>query len=80
MFKKWVDSRADSDNLPIFLEIKKQPKKLDSPFKLFSFWLKNEEVLQIIQSNWLPYQAENGTRVAVHFTQNLLRIKKLLKD
>ena len=26
------------------------------------------------------YQAENGTRAAVHFTQNRLRIKKLLKD
>ena len=41
---------------------------------------KNEEVTQIIQSNWFPYQAENGTRVVLHFTQNLLRIKKLLKD
>ena len=51
-----------------------------SPFKLCFAWLKNEEVIQIIQSNWLPYQAGNGTRTAIHFSQNLLRIKKLLKD
>ena len=80
MFKQWVDSGAESNHLPIFLEIKKQSKKPTSPFKLCSTWIKNEEVLQIIQSNQLPYQAENGTRVVFHFTQNLLRIKKLLKD
>ena len=55
MFKQWVDSGTESDNLPICLEIKKQPKNPSIPFKLCSTWLKNEEVLQIIQSNWLPY-------------------------
>ena len=80
MFKQWVDSGADSDHLPICLEIRKQPKKPASPFKLYSVWLKNEEVIQLIQSNWLPYQAGNGVRDAIHFSKNLLRIKKLLKE
>ena len=80
MFKQCVDSGADSDHLPICLEIQKQPKNLAIPFKLFSSCLKNEEVTQIIQKNWLPYQADNGTRATIHFTQNLIRIKKLLKD
>ena len=51
-----------------------------SAFKLCVTWLKNEEVLQLIQSNWIPYQEGNGTRAAIHFSQNLLKIKKLLKD
>ena len=72
MFKQWVDSKADSDHLPICLEIQKQPKKLASPFKLYSAWLKNEEVIQLIQSNWLPYQVGNGARASIHFSQNLL--------
>ena len=76
MFKRKVDSGAESYHLPICPEIKNPA----NPFKIFSSWLKNEEVVQIIQSNWMPYQAENGTRAAIHFTQNLLRIKKLLKD
>ena len=80
MFKQWVDSGENLDHLPIYLEIRKQPKNLSSPFKLCSAWLKNEEVVQLINSNWTPYQAENGTRAAIHFTQNLTRIKKLLKD
>ena len=80
MFKQWVDSRVDSDHLPIFLEIRKQPKNPSSPFKLYSAWLKNEEVVQLIQSNWTPYQEGNGTRAAIHFSQNLLRIKKILKE
>ena len=80
MFEQWVDSGAESDHLPICLEIRKQAKQPASPFKLCFAWIKNEEVTQIIQSNWFPQQAENGTRVAVHFTQNLLKIKKLLKD
>ena len=80
MFKQWVDSGADSNHLPICLEIWKQPKKPGSPFNLYSTWLKNEEVVQLIHSNWIPYQEDNGTRAAIHFTQNLLRIKKLLKE
>ena len=32
-------------------------KYLTSPFKLCSVWLKNEEVIQLIQSKWIPYQA-----------------------
>ena len=80
MFKQWVDSGADSDHLPICLEIQKQPKKLASPFNICSAWLKNEELIQLIQLNWLPYQAGNGTRVVIHFSKNLLRIKRLLKE
>ena len=68
MLKQWVDSGADSDHLPICLEIKKQPKNLASPFKLCSSWLKNEEVVQLIHSNWIPYQDDNGTRASIHFT------------
>ena len=80
MFKQWVDSGADSDHLPICLEIGKHPKKSVNPFKLCYAWLKNEEVVQLIHSNWIPYQVDNGTRAAIHFTQNQLRIKKLLKE
>ena len=75
-----MDSRVDLDHLPIYLEIRKQPKKLASPFKLYFSWLKNEDVVQLIHSNWIPYQDDNGTRDAIHFTQNLIRIKKLLKE
>ena len=80
MFKQCVDSGVDSDHLPICLEIWKQPKKPAGPFKLCSAWLKNDEVVQLIHSNWIPYQEDHGTRAAIHFTQNLLRIKKLLKE
>ena len=75
MFKQWVDSRV-----PIFLEILKNPSKPASPFKLCSAWLKNEEVIQIIQDNWIPFQVEEGSRETVHFYQNLARLKKNLKE
>ena len=29
---------------------------------------------------WQVYQADNGTRAAIHFTQNLIRIKKFLRN
>ena len=51
-----------------------------SPLKLCYAWLKNEEVIQIVQENWIPFQAEEGSRIFVHFSQNLSSIKKLLKD
>ena len=80
MFKQWVDSWADSDHLPIFLEFLKNLSKLAIPFKICSAWLKNEEVIQIIQSNWIPSQVEEGTRAAIYFSPNFTRIKKLLKE
>ena len=55
IFKQWVDLGAVSEHVPIYLEIWKQPKKPASPFKLCSAWLKNEEVVQLIHSNWIPY-------------------------
>ena len=45
MFKQWVDSGADSNHLPICIEILKNPSKQANPFKLCSAWLKNEEVI-----------------------------------
>ena len=36
--------------------------------------------MQLIHSNWIPYQENNDTRAAIHFSQNLLRIKKPLKE
>ena len=74
-----MDSGADSDHLPIFLEIQKNPRKPANPFKLYYACLKNEEVLQIIQNNWQPFQAAEGSRATVHFAQNMFLIKNLLK-
>ena len=45
MFKQWVDSGVDLGRLPICMEIQKKPRKLAIPFKLYSAWLKNEELL-----------------------------------
>ena len=80
MFRQWVDSGEYSDHMPICLEIQRNPKTLASPFKLLSAWIRNEEVLQIIQTHWTPYIVEEGTRATIHFSQILSRIKNLLKD
>ena len=79
MLKQWVDSGVDSNHLPIFLEIQKTPGKLASPFKLCSAWLKNEEVLQIIQNKWKPFQETEGGRATIHFSQNMILINFFLK-
>ena len=58
MFKQWVDSGGVSYHLPIYLEISNSPKKPSNPFKFCVTWLKNEEVIRIIQKNWIPYVDE----------------------
>ena len=40
MFKQWMDSRAESDHMPICLKILRNPKKPTNPFKFFVAWLK----------------------------------------
>ena len=80
MFKQWVDSGVDSYHFPICLEILRNPKKLAIPFKFCVSWLKYEEILRLIQSNWIMYVADEGTRAATHFTQNMSCIKRLLKE
>ena len=42
--------------------------------------LKNEEVIHLIQTNWIPFTTGDVNHVASHFSQNLSRIKSLLKD
>ena len=58
----------------------KKPKKPATPFKFGAAWLKHEEVLELMQSNWTPYRAEVGSHAATHLVQNLARVKKLLKE
>ena len=79
-FKQWVDSGGDLDHQPICLEVLRKPQKPTYPFKFGASWLKPEEVLELIQSNWTPYGAEAGSHATTHFVQNLARVKKLLKE
>ena len=71
-FKQWVESGSDSYHLPICLEVLRNPQKPASPFKFCAAWLKHEEVLRLIHSNWIPYGAEARSHAATHFVQNLV--------
>ena len=66
--------------MTICLEILSNPRKPTNPFKLCATWLKNEEVLMLIHSNWIPYPVDEDTHVFTHFVQNLSWIKILLKE
>ena len=66
--------------MPIYLEFLSSPKKPTNPFKLCATWLKNEEVIRLIHSNWIPYPVDEDTHAATHFAQNLSQIKSLLKE
>ena len=48
MLKQWVETRGDSDHLPIFAKILRNPANLASPFKFCKASLKNEEVTRLI--------------------------------
>ena len=80
MLKQWVDSGANSYHMTICLEILSNPRKPTNPFKLCATWLKNEEVIRLIHSNWIPYPVDEDTHAATHFAQNLSQIKILLKE
>ena len=79
-FKQWVHSGDESNHLPICLDLMRNPQKPISPFKFCAAWIKHEEVLRLIHSNWIPYGVESTSHAATHYEQNLARIKKLLKE
>ena len=80
MIKQWVDSIGDSDHMPICLEILRKPKNPASLFKLCVAWIINEDVLSLIQSNWIPYIVDEGSQVVAHLAQNMAHVKTTLKS
>ena len=43
-------------------------------------WIINEDVLSLIQNNWIPYIADEGSQVVAHFAQNMAHVKTTLKS
>ena len=75
MIKQWVDYGGDTYHLSICPKNLRNPKNPASPFKLCAAWIKNEDVLRLIQDSWIPYIADEGSHAAIHISQNMARVK-----
>ena len=53
--KLWVGCGGKSNHLPIFQELKNRPVKPPSPLKFNKTWLKDESILSLISSKWIPF-------------------------
>lgn len=77
--KQWVEHCEDSDHNPILLEIASGGVKPPSPFKFNRDWLNLEEFKKIIKDLWIPYISGGNISAAIHFVENLGRIKQATK-
>jgi hypothetical protein len=74
--KQWIGSGGDSDHYPIWLELNSGPKKPASPFKFNANWIEDEDFQSLVKINWKIYDPADGSPAAVHFVENLKRLKK----
>ena len=77
---QWVGCGGISDHCPIFLELKGRTTKPPSPFKFHLGWLLDESYLKLITTLWVPYNVRVHGHAAVHFMENLKKIKGATKD
>ena len=75
--QQWVDWGGELDHNPIMLEIQQVSQKPPSPFKFNANWISDSEFGDIVRSNWIPLNSQDGSRAGVKFMENLKLIKKL---
>jgi hypothetical protein len=75
--RQWIGSGGESDHSPIWLVLDGGSIKPPSPFKFNASWLSDESFLDLVKSNWRPFDPSSGSPVGLHFADNLKRIKQL---
>jgi hypothetical protein len=75
--RQWIGSRGESDHSLIWLVLDGGSIKPPSPFKFNASWLSDESFLDLVKSNWRPYDPNSGSPMGLHFADNLKRIKLL---
>jgi len=78
--RQWVESGGISDHSPIMIEISGGTPKPPSPFKFNPGWMQDEEYIKLVNYVWLKYNCTEHGHAAVHFMENLRRIKEVTKD
>jgi hypothetical protein len=55
MYKSWFDLSRCSDHFPIVLELDLDDPCTRTPFKFNLVWSKEEELMNLVKENWVPF-------------------------
>jgi len=80
LIRQWIGSGGHSDHFPIFLELRKGPPTPASPLKFNKTWLKDESFIKLIKDNWVPFDLRAPSSAAFQFSENIKKLKSLIKD
>ena len=69
-----------SYHFPIFLEFKNGPVKPPSPLKFNKTWLNDEGFVNLISTNWIPFDPRNKMSAAFQFAANIRLLKDAIKS
>lgn len=75
--RQWVDWGGEFDHSLILLEVKGGTHKPPSPFKFNASWFSNPEFCDLLKTNWVHLNDQEGSRVGYLFMENLKRLKKV---
>jgi hypothetical protein len=54
-------------------------EKPTNPFKFNKTWLEDDSFLGLIKEHWIPFKQDHPQSAAFQFTENLKRIKEVVK-
>ena len=77
--RQWVGGFGDSDQNLILLEIAHGGEKPSSPFKFNGDWLNREDFINLIKDLWIPFDLAIHKSTAIHFLENLSKVKQAAK-
>jgi hypothetical protein len=70
-FRKWIGSKGECHDSPIFLEVVGGMIKPMSPFKFNLFWIKEEIFQTLVKYWWIPFDPLSREAVQVQFVTNI---------
>ena len=73
--RQWVAFDGVSKHFLVVLELVLVGKKLLSPFKFNLEWLKEADLVKLVESKWLPFMEGRIESTTFQFKMNLKRIK-----
>jgi hypothetical protein len=77
--KQWIGFGGLLDHHPIFLEFRQGFEKPTNPFKFNKNWLEDDSFLELIKDHWIPFRQDSPQSTTFQFTENMKRIKEVVK-
>jgi len=65
LFRQWVGLGGNFEHHPIFMEMKGDIRKPNTPFKFNYVWIKDDTVRSLVREQWKQFSHEGGRSIVL---------------